>query len=304
MQTIQLISLRHSAFYTPYLMTFTGNFLSEQGLKSEYRCVTSVEELENALLDGSAHVAQSAVGVSMRKLGNHSSQSQKILHFAQINQRDGFFLAASPSIKIEEKLLQSNGFDWRSLENKRLIADHLFQPMATLKYVLEKNSVDVSKIEFINAGNVDQSIAAFNAGQADYIHLQGPYPQQLASEGKAIIVASVGTALGDIAYSSLCAISSWLESDMAKQFLRAYQAAMVYVNQTSAAKLAKELLPLFDSIDIEILSETIQAYKDLNSWSDSINISEESFAVANKVFMFSGDIKSIINYKQVVFNDL
>lgn len=304
MQTIQLISLRHSAFYTPYLMTFTADFLSQQGLKAEYHCVNQVDELESALLDGTAHVAQSAVGISMKNFANRTiSNQQSIFHFAQINQRDGFFIAAA-SQDHSKDISKSQEFNWRCLENKRLIADHLFQPIATLKYVLEKNEVDVDKVEFIDAGDVHQSITAFKAGKADFIHLQGPYPQQLVAEGHATIVASVGEALGEIAYSSLCATSSWLKSPMAKQFLKAYQASVQYVNKTGAQQLAQQLLPLFESIDVEILSETIQAYKKLSSWSNNIWISKQSFQKANDVFLFSGDVENNIEYKQIVYSEL
>lgn len=301
MQTIQLLSLRHSAFYTPYLMTFVGDFLQQQGLRAEYRCASSVDDLESALLQGRVHVAQSAVGVSMRQLDAQASASKEIKHFAQINQRDGFFIAATPETLSAKK---QAGFDWSQLENKRIIADHLFQPMATLKYVLNKHAVDIGSIEFIDAGGVQQSLSAFLAGEADFIHLQGPYPQQLVADAKAVIVASVGKALGDIAYSSLCATSSWLKSPMALQFMRAYKAALVYVQQTSAKQLAKQLSPQFESIQLDTLSETIQAYKDLASWSQTACISESTFDSANKVFLFSGDIDSKVKYSQVVSGEL
>ncbi len=305
MQTIQLLSLRHSAFYTPYLMTFIGDFLLQQGLKAQYHCVTSVDELESALLDGSAHVAQSAVGVTMRQLDSSSAinptSNNCIRHFAQINQRDGFFIAARGA---ESGQVDWSKFDWSRLENKRIIADHLFQPMATLNYVLDKKAVDVDKIEFIDAGDVQQSLAAFADGEANFIHLQGPYPQQLAADGKAAIVASVGAALGEIAYSSLCATSNWLSSPMAAQFIRAYKAAQVYVQQTGARQLAAQLRSQFESISLDTLCETIMDYKKLASWSNEVCISESTFASANTVFLFSGDISCNVEYKYVVSNTL
>jgi len=292
MQPIQLISLRHSAFYTPFLMTFVADFLSQQGLSANYRCASSVEELETALLEGTADVAQSAVGVSMRQLDKNPTVINPILHFAQINQRDGFFIAAAVSSHAE--------FSWKGLENKRIIADHLFQPMATLKYVLNQRGVDVSKIAFINAGDIEQSQAAFLDGKAEFIHLQGPYPQQLMANGKAIIVASVGEALGNIAYSSLCATKTWLASPMATKFIHAYKAALAYVQQADASQLAVQLTGQFPSIKPEILSETILAYKKLGSWSEDICISEGAFESANDVFLFSGDISKRIDYQRVV----
>jgi len=297
MQTIQLISLRHSAFYTPYLMTFMGGFLVEQGLKAEYQCVSNVEELERLLSTGKAHVAQSAVGISMRKRSLEPNTKNDIYHFAQINQRDGFFIAAS----LESSAVN---FNWNHLENKRIIADHLFQPIATLKFVLNRKGVDIGKIEFIDIGDAQQSQLAFLSGEADYIHLQGPYPQQLAADGKAKIVASVGSAVGEIAYSSLCATSSWLESPMAKKFMLAYKKSLNYVQKTEAQYLAEQLSPQFDTINLETLTSTIDAYKKLESWTTQACISKSAFESANKVFLFSGDISSNIDYGCVVSNEL
>ncbi len=302
MQTIQLISLRHSAFYTPYLITFVAGFLKQQGLNAVYRCVSNVDELESAIRSGEAHVAQSAVGVSMRQIAMADKVPDTLpalLHFAQINQRDGFFIATASKVTS-----LATDFNWTQLEGKRIIADHLFQPMATLKYVLHQQGVDVNSIEFIDTGNAEQSVQAFLNGEAEYLHLQGPYPQQLAADGRASIVAAVGEPLGNIAYSSLCATKDWLTSPMASAFMKAYKAALHYVEKTSAVILAQQLTEQFGNITLETLAETIESYKALGSWTTNACISEDAFQCANRVFLFSGDISSVIESKQVVSQQL
>ena len=46
---------------------------------------------------------------------------------------------------------------------------------------------------------------AFRSGQGDYVHLQGPSAQQLASEGVGHVVAWPGKSIGPVAFSSLAA---------------------------------------------------------------------------------------------------
>jgi len=298
-QTIQLISLRHSAFYTPYLITFVGDFLQKQNLKAVYRCVENIDELEAALLSGEAHVAQSAVGISMRQISMANKKTEsKLRHFAQINKRDGFFIASSVMTGKEK------AFTLKNLEGKRIIADHLFQPMAMLKYVLDQHAVDTSSIDFIDVGNAEQSVDAFLAGEAEYLHLQGPYPQQLVADGQATIVASVGESLGDIAYSSLCATKSWLKSPVAVRFITAYKAALHYVQQSRADILAEQIVGQFNSISLKTLTATIDSYKKMGSWSLQACISESDFQSANRVFLFSGDITTAIEYDQVITRQL
>ncbi len=47
--------------------------------------------------------------------------------------------------------------------------------------------------------------AAFRAGTGDYIHQQGPSPQQLEHDGVGHVVARVGDPIGPCAFSSLAA---------------------------------------------------------------------------------------------------
>src|SRR5438876_1025948 len=69
---------------------------------------------------------------------------------------------------------------------------------------------------------------AFRKGEGDYIHQQGPAPQQLEHDRAGHIVASVGQAIGPCAFSSLATTRAWLASDAAKRFTRAYRKARAW----------------------------------------------------------------------------
>src|SRR5207245_3145777 len=70
----------------------------------------------------------------------------------------------------------------------------------------------------VPSGQMDQ---AFRKGDGDYIHQQGPAPQQLEHDRVGHVVASVGEAIGPCAFSSLAATRQWLETDMARRFMSA-----------------------------------------------------------------------------------
>ena len=99
-----------------------------------------------------------------------------------------------------------------------MLADHGGQPLAMLKYGLHKQGVDFARLRAIDAGAPEAMVAAFKEGRGDYIHLQGPAPQQLAHEGVAHVLASVGEAVGPVAFSSLCATRRWLATDDGQRF--------------------------------------------------------------------------------------
>src|SRR2546421_10929283 len=103
--------------------------------------------------------------------------------------------------------------------------------------------------------------AASRNGDGDYIHQQGPAPQQLEHDGAGHIVASVGQAIGPCAFSSLAATREWLGTDAAKRFMRAYRKARAWVIATPAATIAEAEASFFPEIDQAGLGATIASYQ-------------------------------------------
>ena len=279
MERINITALRHSAFYSPLLITISGGFLKEQGLDAHYAPATADNPANDQLMQGTAHLAQSAVATSFATLekGEHCD----IVHFAKINERDGFFLASRQ---------KDDHFNWHNLQGKQVLVDHFFQPLAMFRYALYKQGIDESSISIIDAGSVDDIDRAYRDGQGDYVHQQGPYPQQLEKEGLGYVVASVGQAVGPVAFSSLCARRDWLETDMAKAFMRAYRQGCAYVVDTPAGELAQQLRGHFPQIDIDVLTSTIKTYQDHNTWTADPEISKASYENLLKVFSYSNII--------------
>jgi NitT/TauT family transport system substrate-binding protein len=85
--------------------------------------------------------------------------------------------------------------------------------------------------------------AAFRKGEGDYIHQQGPAPQQLEHDKVGHVVASVGEAIGPCAFSSLAATRQWLATDAATRFTRAYRKARAWLLATPAARWRRRKPP-------------------------------------------------------------
>lgn len=291
MTDIYLMALRHSAFYAPYLMSMAGGYLKKAGLKPHYQVQTPDKLVSERLLDGRCHVAQSAVAASFSSLENH--QPNAIRHFAQINSRDGFFIAARDSI---------GSFEWAQLEGKQVLVDHFFQPLAMFKYALHKQGVDWNSLNVIDAGNVEQIDKAFRQGSGDFVHQQGPSPQQLEFDGVAHVVASVGEAIGPVAFSSLCAHKDWLGTDMAEAFYTAYQASLKECQQNSADEIAGQLhgYGFLNEINFAVLSDTIRTYQALGCWNHSGKIDSAEYETLLDVFEYSDQITQRYDYNQLI----
>lgn len=281
MAQINIMALRHSAFYAPLLMTIKGGFLQKQGLDPHYTVATPDNPIDKNLRAGTAHVSQSAPAVSFAAL--EKGEKIDIVHFASINTRDGFFLTAREPME---------DFKWSDLEGQDVLVDHLFQPYATLKYAMYQNGADFDKINIINAGNVEQMDQAFRNGDGAFIHQQGPAPQQMEQDGVGHIVASIGAVIGPIAFSSLCAMREWINTDMAGAFLQAYQQGMNAVIESSSSRIADTILDFLPGIDRDVLIKTLDDYKKLDTWQSDISIKTESYETLLKVFLYNGNITS------------
>lgn len=168
------------------------------------------------------------------------------------------------------------------------------------RYALKQQGVDESEITIIDAGNVAEMDKAFRDGQGDYVHQQGPAPQQLEKDGIGHLVASIGEIIGPVAFSSLCAAPEWLETDMAQAFLRAYQKAQRHVLETPASQLAEEEQAFFPGIDPDVLGETIAAYQQLGCWQTTSTISKTSYETLLDVFEYAGQISQRHAYEKVI----
>lgn len=291
MTTINIMALRHSAFYSPLLMTMAGGYLREAGLDYTYRLATPELTIEEQIASGKCHLAQSAVATTFTAF--ESGQTVTLRHFAQINERDGFFIVSREI---------NPGFQWQDLIGKQVLVDHFFQPYAMLNYGLKQRGIDIKQLNVIDAGGVNEIETAFRNGTADYAHMQGPVPQQLEADGIGYVVAAVGDLIGPVAFSSLLADRSWLQTDMAIAFIRAYKKARTFVISASANDIAQQMFEagFFPEIDQQVLIDTVQAYQGLGCWTGNINISEKAYNTLLDVFENSGLISQRYPYHTVI----
>jgi len=289
MQQLNIMFSRFSAFYSPLLAAEACGFLAEYGLQADFQVAQSPADPRRGLLDGSLDVIQSAVSSSWPLLAR--GEAVDIVHFAQINARDGFFLVAREA---------QPGFDWTQLAGRKVLVDHGTQPLAMFKFACMQRGIDFNTVEAIDAGGPEAMTAAFRAGKGDFIHLQGPAPQQLEAEGRAYIIATIGDAIGTVAFSSLAARHEWLESGEAQAFTDAFRQAKKYVITAPATHLAAVLRDYFPGTDESVLAQTLQDYQDLGCWTESIEIDRAAYSTALDVFEYSDLIRQRPPFDKVI----
>jgi NitT/TauT family transport system substrate-binding protein len=288
MTPIHIQFTRFSAFYSPLISTISGGFLAAEGLEASHSIAPAGNSAIDALVAGTAQVAQSALSQGLTSL--EKGEQPAAIHFAQINEKDGFFLTAREP---------NPDFRWDKLGGRKVLVDHGGQPLAMFKFACHKTGLDFAMVDAVDAGNGAEMDAAFRAGEGDYIHQQGPAPQQLEHDGVGHIVASVGDAIGPCGFSSLAATREWLQTDMAKAFMRAYRKTRRYMNETSADEIAAAEASFFPDTDREVLVRTIAAYQKLGCWTPHVEITPAAYEVTLDVFAHVSSLSERHPYEAV-----
>jgi len=285
------ISIRFSlfsAFYSPLISAMSGGFLKAEGLDPAWSVAPPGGSALAALEDGTAHVVQSALSQGFASL--NKGETPPVVHFAQVNEMDGFFLTGREA---------DPAFTWDKLEGSEVVMFNGGQPIAMFKYACYKAGIDFNKIKPICPGGAAEIDHAFRQGKGRYVHQQGPYPQQLQVDGIGHIVAQVGKQIGPCGFSSLAATRDWLRTDMAKAFMRAYKKTRIYLNETPATEIAKAEKPYFPDTDESALAACIAAYQQLGCWTQHVEITHAAYERTQDIFEYVGLVKQRYRYEQV-----
>jgi len=277
-----------SAFYSPLISAMSGGFLKAEGLDPGWSVSPPGVSALEAVKNGSAHVVQSALSQGFTTLDK--GETPFAVHFAQVNEMDGFFLTGREA---------DSGFRWKKLEGAEVVTFKGGQPHAMFKYACHKAGIDYSKIKLICPGGPAEIDRAFREGQGRYVHQQGPFPQHLQADGAGHIVAQVGPVIGPCGFSSLAATREWLKTDMARAFMRAYRKTRVYMNEAPATEIARAEKPYFPNIDAKVLADCIATYQKLGCWTPHAEITRAAYEKTLDIFEYNGQLKQRYRYEQV-----
>ncbi len=288
MEKIHIQFTLFSAFYSPLISTMSGGFLREEGLDAEWSVSPPGVSAIAALEDGTAQVIQSALSQGFSVLDR--GETPGVTHFAQINEMDGFFITGREP---------DPDFTWDKLEGAEVVMFKGGQPRAMFNYACHKAGIDENRLVPVCPGGAADIDAAFRAGQGRYVQQQGPFPQQLEADGVGHVVAQVGPQIGPCGFSSLAARPDWLETDMAKAFMRAYRKTRIYMNETPAAEIARAEKSYFPDIDEEVLTRCIATYQTLGCWTPHVEITEAAYQATLDIFEYNGLVKARYPYDRI-----
>ena len=217
--------------------------------------------------------------------------------FAQLTKKDGSLLVS----RTDEE-----NFSWENLKGKTVIPGRKGGvPYMTLEYVLKKNGINPeTDVVLDDSIKFDLMAGAFAAGNADYVTLFEPTASLTEQEGKGYVVASVGEEAGEIPYTAYFAKKSYIEAneETIQNFTDAIYEGQTWVKEHTAEEIATVIQEFFPDTSIEMLTEAIQTYKDIDAWNETPVLKEESFNRLQEVMTLAGELESPAPYDKVVNN--
>jgi NitT/TauT family transport system substrate-binding protein len=286
--SLRIMVSRHSAFYSPLISTIAAGFLERQGLSAEYAVLGPGQHTIPLIREGAVDIMQSAVSLNWKPM--QEGESSLPVHFAQINQRDGFFLVAREP---------DAHFDWKKLASSEVLADHGGQPLTMLKYAARTNGLAWGQVKAIDAGAPEEMAQAFRNGRGAYVHLQSPDAHQLECDGVGRVVASVGASMPPVAFSSLCCSREFAATASFRKFLEAFREARAWVQNTPPEEVAGAEMGYFKGHSKEALAAAIRRYQALGCWEGGLEIPQPLYEQALTVFQADGGLTSRPAYEEV-----
>jgi NitT/TauT family transport system substrate-binding protein len=149
---------------------------------------------------------------------------------------------------------------------------------------------------------VAQAVAAFRAGQADFLEQGQPVVEQLLVDGTGHLVASMGEATGPVPFSSYMTTPRFLreQGDILRRFTRGLFRAQEWLARQSGAIIADLIAPSFPDIDRALSTRAIDRYLNQDTWARDPILRQAGYDYLQSILREGGFIHSSHRYEDLV----
>ena len=289
---IKLCEVTHSVFYAPLYIAINNGYFEDYGIEIELTNGGGADKCMNALVSKSADIALMGPEATIY-VANQGKEDMPVV-FGQLTQRDGSFIIGRENI---------TNFDWDVLANKTILGGRRGGvPAMALEYAIKKNNVSNCTIDYSVA--FDNLTSAFMGGAGDFVTAFEPVASQIVANNKGYILASVGAETGEIPYTAFTANRSFISKneETIKNFLRAIMKGYNYLMSSKTSDVVAALRPSFDGTSDELLTISINAYKQIDAWSRTPVMSQVAYNNLMDIIIDSGTLSTPVEFNKVVDN--
>lgn len=296
-QEIKLAEVTRSVFYTPQYVAIEKGFFEDEGLEVDLQTTWGGDKTMTALLSDNADIALVGSETSIYVYGQDASDI--VINFAQLTQTDGTFLVAKS---------EKPNFTWEDTKENVFLGQRKGgMPQMVGEYVLKQHNIDphndLELLQNIDFANIP---SAFVSGDAEYVQLFEPTASIFEQEGKGHVIASFGEESGLIPYTVFMTKDSFIKEneDVVKTFTKAIYKAQQWVDETDAEEIAKVVQPYFEDTELDILTASIDRYKQQGSFATSPLLTEEAWENLQNIMEEAGELPKHAPYEELVNTDI
>jgi NitT/TauT family transport system substrate-binding protein len=279
---LRVVEVFHSIFYAPLPVAVHGGHFAAEGLEIEVATAGQASATADALQHGRADIALSGLMRSFDLLDRGLGQ---LVHFAAVNDRNGFFLL---SREARER------FAWSDLVGRTVISfSGAPTPWLCMQAVLRRHGVDPARVTFVRNLSTADAVEAFRARKADFIEHGPPVIDQLMADGTGHLVAAMGDATGPLPFSSFMTTPETLARDRERlvRFVRGLHRAQRWMAASSAGSIAAVLATAFPDIDAGVRVQAVDRYVRQSTWATDPVLTRAGFDTLQEILLAGGFIK-------------
>jgi len=294
-QHLRLVAPFHSIFYSPVVIALLGGHLAAEGLEPTLTVAEHAGGTVNALLEGGADVAVSGL---IRSFDLADRGGPRLIHFAAINDRNGFFLLSRAP---------RPGFAWSDLVGRTVLSfSGAPTPWLCMQAVLRRHGIDPARVNFVRHLTTSEAVATFRAGHADFLEHGPPVVDELVRDGIGHLVASMGTATGPLAFTSCMTTPEVLlhRRELLLPLVRGLARAQRWIRDARIEEIADVIAPAFPEITAEIRLRAVERYVHQSTWASHPALTREGFEALQEILLAGGFIAQRHRFEDLVDTSL
>jgi NitT/TauT family transport system substrate-binding protein len=291
---LKVVQAFHSIFYAPLSVAIHGGHFTAEGLEVELAGALG-GGTGDALLDGAADVSLSGI---MRSFDLRDRGGARLVHFAGVNDRNGFFLLSR---------LPRPAFRWSDLVGRTVISfGGAPTPWLCMQSVLRRHGVDPTTVTFRRDLATPDAVAAFRAGHADFLEHGPPVIDRLMADGAGHLAASMGDATGPVPFSSFMATPEMLTKhrDVVVAFVRGLYRAQRWMATSGAGPIAAVIAPAFPDVEPAIRIAAVERYLRQSTWARDPVLTRAGYDTLQEILLSAGFIKRPHPFEDLVDTEI
>lgn len=280
-----------SIFYAPLAVAVHGGHFAAEGLDVDVVTAEFGAGTVGLMQRGEADVALSGL---MRSFDQADRGEPPLVHFAAVNDRNGFFLLSRDP---------RPGFAWSDLVGRTVISfGGAPTPWLCMQAVLRRHGVDPARITFLRGLSNADAVAAFRTGKGDFIEHGPPIVDQLLADSTGHLVAAMGDATGPLPFSSFMTSRAMLtgERERLVRFVRGLSRAQHWMAASGAREIAAVIAPSFADIDGRIRVAAVERYLTQSTWARDPVLTRPGFETLQSILIAGGFITRRHRFEDLV----